>query len=364
MYGYSEFIPLNEEEILKRVSQEEIIEMALGYKPVPYQRITSPLKKNDTKPGAWFEWYNGKLFFQDFGDNPTHRICFKFIADFYNVSFRDALKLVNTHFQLGLGSSDEMEKPKPVIFHNPHQNQVQHASKQRTHIIYHPRPFNLQDKKFWFDRYKIGKQQLIDDEVTALIWYKFYSMTHNKWVIIRPSDVAYCYTEFKEHVKVYRPFSPDKRGKWLSNCDENDIGGLSLLPPTGSVLTISKAYKDYRVLKNQGLSSTIWFQNEGCVPTEEIIRDLCSRFPRIYIFFDNDEGGIKNALKLAEIFNSFSPGIASPIWLPEILLQSHITDPSDLIWKRSQTELKHFLVEKDFYGNNSSNHSRLMAQTP
>lgn len=362
MYGYSDYSPLNEEEILKRVSQEEIIEMAIGYKPVAYQRILNPLKKNDTRPGAWFEWYNGKLFFQDFGDNPTHRVCIRFIADFYNVSFSDALRLINTHFELGLGNQESMKKPKPVVFHNPHQNQIQHVNKQRTDVIYKPRAFNITDKKFWFDRFGITRQQLIDDEVTGVIWYKFYSVKHNKWVVIRPRDIAYAFTEFKQHVKVYRPLSPDPKGKWLSNCDENDIGGLKHLPSQGSVLTISKAYKDHRVLKNQNLPNTIWFQNEGCVPSEKIIVNLCERFPRIYIFFDNDEAGIKAALKLSEIFNSYSAGTAFPIHLPESLhTKHHIKDPSDLIWKRSQTELKNFIVEKDLYGNYPLSNPPIMA---
>ncbi len=362
MYGYSEFVPLNEEEILKRVSQEEIIEMAIGYKPVLYQRICSPLphRLHDKNPGSWFEFYGGKLWFLDFGDNPTHRITFKFIADFYNIAFYDALKLINQNFDLGLGEDDILKVPKPVLYHSS----ADHCNheKQKSNIIYKPRPLVIKDKNYWWNRYKITKQQLIDDDVMPILWYKLFSPKQNKWIVNRPFDICYAYTEFKPNIKVYRPFA-DKKFKWIMNCSENDVGNLKNLPEMGRTLIIKKSYKDCRVIRNQGLNS-IWFQNEGCIPCDEILIDLSNRFDIIYVWFDNDDSGIRAVIKVVEKINSLCPGKALPMWLPETLLQNHIKDPSDLLYKKSEQELKNFLVEKDLYGNNPINNSYKLDTPP
>lgn len=343
MYGYDEFIPLNEEEILKRVNQEDIVEMALGYKPVPYQRILNPLKKRDTRPGAWFEWFNGKLWLIDFGDQPTHRIAFKFISDYYNVSFIDALRVINDHFQLGLGQG-QIHTPKPVIFHNG----FQHANveKQRTQILYKARPLQLRDKSSWF-KYGITRDNLLEDQVLAGIWYKLWSEKLNKWIVIRPMDNFYIFSEFKEHVKILRPNAPVNH-KWISNCDENDIFALDKLPPVGNICVVQKSYKDCRILRNHGLAS-IGLQNEGCLPTGEIVKGLIERFNEFPIFFDNDEAGLKAAIKVADYFNTFKAGIAYPLHLPLDLNPKGITDPGDLVLKRSQQDLSNFLTEKGLY---------------
>jgi hypothetical protein len=352
MYGYAEFTPLTEEEILKRVEQEDIAEMILGYKPVLYQFIKSPIKlrwKKDNTPGARFEMWNGRLFFIDFGDQPTHRVIFKFVADYYGVKFFEALKIINEYFELGLGEHSKVIIPKPVIEHQIYNS----PEKQRTDIIYKPRPFGKIDKEYWMP-YEISRNNLIEDEVVAAVWYKFYSNKVNRWVVQRPTDPTYIFTEFKERVKVYRPLHNHKH-RFITNCTENDIGGYNQLPISGHNLIIKKSYKDHRVIKNQGLANVIWFQNEGCVPSESIIINLCKRFDNIYIFFDNDQAGIEAAFKLTAIFNSHYPEKTLPIWLPEDLLSIGIKDPAELQKKKGRKELNQFLIYKGLYEDTINN---------
>lgn len=360
MYEYAEFFPLTEEEILKRVSQQEIAEMILGYQPVMYQRIKSPIKLKrgfkDNYPGARFEMWNGKLFFIDFGDNPSHRMLFKFVADYYNVKLYDALKIINQYFELGLGSDTTVNIPKPVINHQKQFN----YQKQKTDIIYKPKPFSYLDRNYWLP-YEISKNNLIEDEVVAAVWYKFYSDRNKEWIVIRPKELVYVFTEFNGRVKIYLPQS--KHIRFINNCSVDDIGGFDKLPVAGEVLIIKKSYKDYRIIKNQDLPNTIWFQNEGCVPSEAILIDLCERFDNIYIFFDNDEAGIKAAFKLAAIFNNLYPGKALPCWLPEELNKQGIKDPGNMMEKGKKKELREFLIYKGLYGN-TSNYTSILDTTP
>lgn len=345
MYEYVDYCPLNEEEILKRVTQEEIAEMILGYKPIMYQWIKSPIKlrrKGDNTPGARFEMWNGKLFFIDFGDQPTHRVIFKFVADYYNVRFFEGLKIINQYFDLGLGNEGELNIPKPVI---NHQSNPEVSVKKRTDIIYKPKLFSPIDKKIWMP-YEISKNNLVEDEVVSIVWYKFWSLTHEKLIVIRPTDPTYAYTEFKGRVKIYRP--KNITGKFTTNCSADDIGGYDKLPISGEKLIIKKSYKDYRIIKNQGLNNVIWFQNEGCVPSQGILIDLCERFDHIYIFFDNDKPGIEASFKLTNIFNNLYLDKALPMWLPEGLPQG-IKDPGNMMERGKKKELQQFLRERNLY---------------
>lgn len=355
MYEYVDFVPLNEEEILKRVTQEEIAEMILGYKPIMYQWIKSPIKERrsgDRTPGARFELWNNKLFFIDFGDQPTHRVIIKFVADYYNVKFYEALRIINQYFGLGLGNETEIKVPKPVIEHR--YDVKSNTQKQRTDIIYKPRPLTPKDKSYWIP-YEISRNNLIEDEVIAITWYKFYSNNQSKWMVNRPPDLTYAFTEFKGRVKIYRPFS---KSKFITNCNSDDIGGYDKLPVSGNKLIIKKSYKDYRIVKNQELN-TIWFQNEGQVPNEGLLIDLCERFDHIYIFFDNDEPGIKASFKISNIINSLYPDKALPIWLPENFLPQGIKDPGNMMERGKKKELQQFLREKGLY-EHSSNHTSIM----
>lgn len=343
MYGYiGDFIPLNEEEILKRISQEEIIEMVLGYKPILYQWIKSPIRR-DNKPGARFENWRGKLFFIDFADNPTHRVAIRFVADYYNITWFETLKIINKHFELGLGdhNEDDILEPKPIVYNQIEQAHYKGQDKERVVITYRPRPLDLRDKGYW-NPYQITKAQLMEDDVYAVVWYKFYSFNKKQWIVLRPRDICYAYTEWHERIKIYRPFFEKQR--FTTNCSENDIGNLKNLPISGRDLIITKSYKDCRVLRNQGLI-TIWLQNEGCVPDQAILIDLCERFDNIWIWFDNDDPGIQAAFKITNIINKLYPDKALPIYLPQSLLAFHIKDPSDLT-KKSENDLKQFINEK------------------
>ena len=134
------------------------------------------------------------------------------------------------------------------------------------------------------------------------------------------------------------------RNRFLSNCTQNEIGGLEFLPDSGKNLIITKSYKDYRVLKNQGLN-VIWFQNEGMTPNKPILVELCKRFTYITVFFDNDETGIRESKKISELLNSYK-GKAGQMYLPQALLHKGVKDPSDFYSKYGKELLIQFLEQK------------------
>lgn len=349
MYGYNEVV-FSMDDVLKRVSQEEIYEFIVGYKPEAHKYVISPVKSNDTKPGAWYEWWNGKLYFVDFGDpeGRVNRDCFQMLMDMQGIPLQTAVKMINDHFQLN---------NRPVIypdivstFKSKKASNRDIISKQErlpTEITFKSRMFDDRDKKFWYNRFRINKPELMEDNVFAVIWYKFFSQKKKEWIVIRPDDICYAFNDFKDgRVKLYRPLIKTPIGKWITNCDQNDIGGIDRLPPTGRQLVVKKSYKDGRVLKNEG-ATTCWLQNEGMIPDNDILIPLCARFDDVPVFFDNDETGQKAAIKVVERINSFLPGRARPIWLPTI----YPKDPSEMLDHNLQRELQQFLTTSNIVHN-------------
>lgn len=342
-YESDDIVLLTIDNVLQRVSQEDIIQLVTKYKPELYRYVTSPFR-DDSDAGAWFNYYNGKLFFVDFGDSHRqHRDCFNMIEDAFGLSLTDSLKLINDHFKLGLGSSNAVESTLPSIAEIKSKRK-ERSEKEETVITFKTRYFTLADQAYWQGKYGISKANLIEDNIFPIIWFKFWSTKKKKMIIIRPFSEAYAFTDFdNERVKIYTPYASNKKLKWITNCKQDDIGGK--VADTGETLVITKSYKDYRVLKNQGLH-VLWFQNEGIVPNIDILTDLCNRFENIVFWYDNDPTGILNSIKLANIVNEIVPEKATAIHLPTSYLKDRIKDPSDLVCMKGLNTLQAFLKEK------------------
>lgn len=347
MYGYGEkkFF-LEPEEILKRVSEEEIFKLIIREdiildKGVLYR---APYR-TDHIASCWFERYEEVLYFVDFADvGQKSKNCFSFISRVYNLSFIDTLQLISNEFKLGLG--DNLKKVEKVVNKNDYfleEKKIKKTFKERVITIV-PRAFNYKDKQFW-EKYNISRDNLLEDKVFPLELYR----STNKFgeiFTIRPHDICYAYTDFPNgKKKIYRPHALSK-AKWFTNCNQNDIGSLSSLSKKGKLLIVTKSYKDCRVLRNLGFN-VIWFQNEGMLPSADIIKDFCKRFEKIVIWFDNDRAGISNSRIVKDYINSIDPNKASTIMLPPKVLFEGIKDPSDVVAIRGLDSLVSFLEKKN-----------------
>jgi len=333
MYFYvEEDANLNSEEILLRVSQEEVFAMLLGEPPDTKSMYLS-LVRQDNKPNCYFTYYNGKLYFVDFGHTKHHLDCFGVISEIYKCDFQESLRIVNNHFKLGLDGQGELA---PVKYELP---QSVPALKQETDIIFRQRPFNLNDKSFW-SQYGITKQNLLEDSVVGILWYKFYSHRAKTEIIIRPKKITYGYTEFIPKIKIYSPYANKSEIKFLGNVDKNCIGGIGKLPLNGDRLIITKGYKDWRVYTNFGANS-VWFQSEGTIPDNEHLISLGKRFDEIIVVYDNDETGIQTSEQLVSIINSHFPKKSRSYIFPLI---ENVKDTSDFYKYEGKFKLLNILT--------------------
>lgn len=330
---------ISKESILEVVSQEDIFKLVFAEIPEEFEYIVSPFRK-DNNPGCWFEYHiDGKLRFVDFGNQTIvngismkNIDCFDAVQVFYRISnFYLTLEFIyNTLIQGKNIDSKNIIKiePKKVV-------------KKEVKILIEPKIFELRDKNFWWNKYGITKNQLIEDK--TFTFSRFHLLNSKKGNISTHCyDLAYCFNDFpKGRKKLYFP-NKEKHNRFITTCTKDDIGGLSSLVAFGRQLIITKSYKDWRVLKNQG-KNTVWFQNEGAIPDISLLILLVKRFKEVIVFYDNDATGIKASQIVTAIINSQFPGKAKSLWLPEKLLEKNISDPSDLYYHRGQQELINFL---------------------
>lgn len=342
MYGYSEYVPLNEVTVLERTTEKEIFQIVIKDEISVDDGDTkySAPYRTDNTPDCIFREYEGKLIFTDWASDPINKDCFNFIKACYRLnSFKEVLQVINQELSLGLG--DSVQSTKKVIKNRTEVRKEKKKNLNRTITIL-PRNFSYKDRKFW-EKYEISRQNLIDDKVIPIVLYQSINKKGHPFTV-KPIDVTYAFTDFDgERKKIYRPNAPNRESKWFTNCNQNDVGGIRFLDRKVQQIVITKSYKDWRVLRNQGVNA-VWFQNEGMIPSKDILMDLVGEYTDIVIWFDNDNAGITKGNILKQYINiHLRVSRARQVFLPPVLLKAKIKDSSDLMASKGRSTLKSFL---------------------
>lgn len=279
--------------------QFELWSWFLGTRVSPRLKFCNPLR-SDSHPNVWCDWsWTGKnvVVLYDWADRFYHGMSI-FDAVMYRESleFYDAVLYIFKHYHKGkLPTSTKRKKPKSFNFYLDY---IPWTVNNRISYI-------KEDRLFW-EPYGITEANLREDKVASCKQVLFNSKKSPEVLNTLSTSPSYA-IHLNNHVKVYNPYH---KVKWLSTCTEEDIGGLDSLDSSNSLI-ITKSYKDWRVLKNQGYN-TIWLQNEGCkVPFENLIQ--FQQYKTKFILFDNDRAGIKASQQLANYANQFDDSYI-PLW--------------------------------------------------
>lgn len=330
---------LDKEKILSLVTEEEIFSMVLGYEPEEFQYLCSPFRE-DNSPGCWFErgQLNGKLVFMDYADPSFNRSdCFDWVKRYFQIpNFYQTLVFIKDHLISGKPIDEAGVDIKSI------REKAKARKKRRCEIFIKPRNFNQSDKLIW-SKYGISRANLEEDKVIPASKYILKNTKKGDLTCLAYTN-CYAYTDFEENrKKLYFPLRYGK-GRFITNCTQNDVGGINKISSDTSQIIITKSYKDYRVLKNRG-ANVVWFQNEGMFPHQDLLLSFLSNYTDIVVFFDNDETGKEASSKLVGIINNLLPGTARSIIIPEENLSIGIKDPSDMYFLKGMENLKQFLIE-------------------
>tara|TARA_R110002012_G_scaffold36162_3_gene102348 strand:- start:884 stop:1879 length:996 start_codon:yes stop_codon:yes gene_type:complete len=293
------------------------------------KKFCSELREDNT-PSASIAVWRGNLLYKDFG-YPGHTFnCFSYVQFKYNVSFVDALRIIDCDFNLNL-SSKNSEKLFTMGYLGITGNQPKYDQKQ-TIIRKKRRPWNTEDAKFW-SKYLVSKKVLLKFAVEPI---SHYWVNNNRFTC---KSISYAF-KFKNRYKIYSPY--EEKNKWLSNTKKTDVQGYNQLPNKGERLIITSSLKDVMCLHSAGYNS-IAMQSEMQLPDDKLISELKERFNTIEILYDNDfnkehNPGQNMANKICGLYGFKN------ICLPN---EFRSKDPSDLVNKVGNfNKLKTILNDK------------------
>lgn len=329
---------VSQEKILKYVSEEQVFSLVFGFEPEEYQYVTSPLRNDDEQAGCWFEYYKGRLFFRDFAYSTRPLDCFHVVKDYFNLQdFPSSLRFVKEKL---IDTQTELKERTVTL----------KEEREKFYMKISTRQFLRKDALFW-SKYDISRQNLLDDNVFAVNRAFLYNTKSGDISANFNNRLCYAFTEFQEgRKKLYLPQQQEKR--FITDCTKDDIGSIKHLVPFGRLLFITKSYKDCRVIRNQGYNC-IWFQNEGMIPSDDILYNLVKNFDNIVIFYDNDSAGIESSQNISNKVNLWFPKKSKALWLPESLNEKGISDASDYYYKKSKVELNKFLKKNESFKENT-----------
>lgn len=276
---------LTPDNILALISEEEIFRHYFGNEFKIGICYRSTLRGDDDTPSLNFYYNdNGRLRYKDFGHSQGS--CFDYVKEKYNVSFHEALKIINHDFRLGL---DGVAKGEPIRY----QKFLKDFQKEYCNLQFSPRPYEEQDIAYWSD-FGISKKTL--DFFDVFVGNKLWKNGRLFWVYAKDNPMYIYYFKEEGKLKAYRPYGGKKR-KWMMNAGEI-LQGLTKLPEEGgNLLIITKSYKDVFLWKEYGIHA-VAPQGEGHYIKPKIIDYLWAKWDNIIVNYDNDDPGVKASIKL------------------------------------------------------------------
>ena len=299
--------PLNEESILKKVSEYDIYSYYIGDFRLGIV-FSSPLHKDRNPSFGIFAGTNGRLMFNDYVKGAG--TCFNFVMKLFVVDYWTALNIINNDMKLGLESStnvSRVEKKYDPTNYKPNKNEIRMAIKKRK--------WNLSDKLYWKESYQITCETLIKFNVYPISHY------YINGVAIRTGPVAYAYHLAKGVYKIYQPNLKRNEGKFFTNVSlDTPWQGVRQIPKGGDILLITSSLKDVLSLYECGYNA-IAPHTEHQILTNRLFNYYKSRWKHIVIFYDHDKAGLMHAERWKEEFG-----------LPFITTENdRAKDPSDYV---------------------------------
>ena len=313
---------LTKENILKRLDSYQLFK---AYCP-SFSELDKMFKsefREENNPSCHIIIWEGDLLYKDFGGK-GYRV-FDYIGRKLETDFQNTLKTINKDFNLGLGVTQASVETSTSKFKVEKSGfDVKQYKRKPTIIKVQPRRWTDLDRKYW-SQYQIPPLLLKYHKIYSISGYRIESeYKDNVFYRTGPYSIAYSIDYYwHEGIfrrKLYFPFAKG-RNRFVSNVNTTIVQGWTLLPKNGSnILFVTKSYKDILTFNLLGYWAIAPNSEHTFIP-DEVMEKIKIRFPNIYIWFDNDEGGIKGAKSFGERFKLLSTH--NPIGEPK--------DPSDYV---------------------------------
>jgi len=265
-------IILSVDSILEKVTDYDLFRF---YCP-PFKNVGKKFSselREDPIPSAHITAKNNRLRYIDYGYTEHRFDSIGYIQYKYNVSFRDALRTIDSDFGLGLaGKNNRGALNTPKTYGKMKFEKIPCLMQIRS------REFNLYDRLYWGD-YCISKETLEAFGVKPITHYWINGTRYPA------HKVAYAYCEHPGKYKLYSPLKQD--GKWFGNMQVNHVQGITMLPIFGNICILASSLKDVMCLYELGIPA-VAMQSESMMPPKKLVAFLKRKFDEVKVLYDND----------------------------------------------------------------------------
>ena len=275
------------EDVLGRISEIDILSYYCGITKIPCV-IHSPLREDNTPSFGFYTSDGKRIHWIDYATNDRGGT-FDLLMKMWNCSYAECLDRV----------------------YNDTIKHFTRSVKNTHHAIHTTHEYNtnieLQCKVREWKDYDISYWKSYGISLPWLKWAEVYPISHKIVIkngikhIFGAAKLAYAFVEHKENhttIKIYQPLM--KKYKWANGHNGSVISLWSKIPEIGERLVICSSLKDALCISCQLNIPTIAVQGEGYDMSDTAIKNLKSRYKRIYVSFDTDPPGILNTKRLAE----------------------------------------------------------------
>lgn len=318
-------------DVLSFISEYDIFRYYMPEKHWTLNKAThSPFRKDDN-PSFTIYQKDFKIFFMDFSDSYYRGDCFQFVQMLFNVSYNDALLMIDKDFNLGISTKKNESLPDYKKITLDYQ-QPDVLEKRYSHIQVITRKFTADELEYW-NQYHQDIEDLKKNNIYAV--KKLY--LNKRQMSISKNELTFGYF-YDGHWKIYRPYNRDF--KWIpNNVPITAMDGKENINGCDTAF-INKSKKDYMVISKIYPHSCA-VQNEGIACfNQENVDFLKQNSQRQILSFDSDIPGVKNSTVVTETFGFEYCNV------PKYYLQEGIKDWADLAKKYGLQIIEHYLKQK------------------
>ena len=275
------------EDVLGRISEIDILSYYCGITKIPCV-IHSPLREDNTPSFGFYTSDGKRIHWIDYATNDRGGT-FDLLMKMWNCSYAECLDRVY---------NDTIKHFTRSVKNTHHAIHTTHEYSTNIELQCKVREWKDYDISYW-ESYGIS--------LPWLKWAEVYPISHKIVIkngikhIFGAAKLAYAFVEHKENhttIKIYQPLM--KKYKWANGHNGSVISLWSKIPEIGERLVICSSLKDALCISCQLNIPTIAVQGEGYDMSDTAIKNLKSRYKRIYVSFDTDPPGILNTKRLAK----------------------------------------------------------------
>lgn len=320
-------IQVDREQIYEQVTDMEIFNFYLG--DFRFRKTYPSVFRTDNNPscGIYIN-KSGKLIYNDI-TTKEKLDAFAFVAKKYNISYREAVNKVACDFGVITCEGAPIVRKKDLNAALKYEEEL----KKETIIEVQSGKWDAAALEYW-SQYTITERELKDNNVYNVAKLKINDNSINNYY----STLRFAYALQHKDKLLYKIYQPQglSEYKWITNIPLHLPFGYNKLTYESDTLIITKSVKELILFKRY-FPECIALQNESQSSLREVtLNFLKKKYKNIYLFFDSDNTGVRNA-------KEYEMRGLRPIYLPQKVVSPSLKDSADLVYYYGIEQFERFL---------------------